>query len=52
MTRRNKFYFVITIFLGLVGELILLGCIANTSVQAVEMAVERGMNFTEVELLR
>jgi hypothetical protein len=52
MTRRNKFYFVITIFLGLVGELILLGCIASTSVQAVEMAVERGMNFTEVELLR
>lgn len=52
MTRRNKFYFAITIFLGLVGELILLGYIASTSVQAVEMAVERSMNFTEVELLR
>jgi hypothetical protein len=51
MRRRNKFYFSIIIFLGLIGELILLGYIASTSVQA-ETVVERSTNFAEVRLLR
>ena len=52
MRRRDKFYFSIIIFLGLIGELILLGYIASTSVQAVETVVERSTNFAEVELSR
>jgi hypothetical protein len=52
MTRGNKFYFAIIIFLGLIGELILLDYIASTSVQAVETAGERSTNFAEVRLLR
>jgi hypothetical protein len=51
MRRRNKFYFSIIIFLGLIGELILLDYIASTSIQA-ETAGERSTNFAEVELSR
>jgi hypothetical protein len=51
MRRRNKFYFSIIIFLSLIGELILLGYIASTSIQA-ETVVERSTNFAEVELSR
>jgi hypothetical protein len=52
MRRRNKFYFSIIIFLGLIGELILLDYIASTSAQAVETVVERTTNFAGVELSR
>jgi hypothetical protein len=40
MSRKNKFYFAIIIFLGLIGELVLLGYIASTSLQAAETASE------------
>jgi hypothetical protein len=38
MSRKNKLYFGIIICLGLIGELILLGYIVRTSVQAAETA--------------
>jgi hypothetical protein len=40
MSRTKKHYFAIIIFLGLIGELILVGYIAITTVQAAETADE------------
>jgi hypothetical protein len=52
MTRRNKFFFAIIIFLGLIGELILLGYLARASAQAIEIVDERSTGFGEIGLPR
>jgi len=52
MTRKNKFLFAIFIFLGLIGELILLGYLASASAQAIEMVDEQSTRFAEMALLR
>lgn len=52
MTRKNKFLFAIFIFLGLIGELILLGYLASASARAIEMVDERSTRSAEMALLR
>lgn len=52
MSRKNKLYFAIIILLGLIGELILLGYIASTSVQAAETAGEAKTSLPALGLSR
>jgi hypothetical protein len=52
MSRKNKVYFAIIICLGLIGELILLGYIVRTSVQAAETASDAKTNSPELGLPR
>jgi len=50
MTRKNKVIFAIIIFLGLIGELILLGYVA--SAEAVETISEVNTDLAEIRLPR
>jgi hypothetical protein len=52
MSRKNKLYCAIIICLGLIGELMLLGYIASTSVQAAETAGEAKTSLPALGLPR
>jgi hypothetical protein len=52
MTRKNKFYFAIIIFLGLIGELILLGYLAKAGAQTAETADTPSTTLAEIGLPR